>query len=253
MVLGISGILFSLKKMFKERNYSMLMLLTVVIFYQLSIAFFYNLGRFRAPILADMAVFSGIFVLCVADNFRDRLSLKYLFLALIFGVYVVFGAYSLYQRYYEAMVMEFVRPNGTEIATLKAGEKCIFDYGPQSFGNWMGVTLNRGDVVSKEFKVKNPNQTGNLKFMLFNEDKNGFQVVKINGVPHVLKLDKSDDGYYIVPVTLQNGKVRLEIGSGSSKEVNLSMDNQRFYGRSEYNGEVASFEWIMRFYYTDKE
>ena len=126
-----------------------------------------------------------------------------------------------------------------------------------SFGNWMGFTLKCGDVVSKEFKVKNLNQSGKLKFMLFNAEKKGSVLIKINGIPHRFELDKGEDGYYIVPVTLQDGKVKLELisvyGNNSNKEVNLSIDGQRFYGRSEYNSEVVPFEWVMRFYYTDKE
>ena len=256
ILLGISGILFSLKNIFKERNYPLIMLLAVVIFYQLSIAFFYNLGRFRAPILADMAVFSSIFIVAVAENFKNRAMKKYLIGSLTGGAYLIFG-YSIYQRYYESTIMEYVRPNGTEIATLNKGEKCIFDYGPISFGNWMGFSFKCGDTVTKEFKVKNPNQAGKLKFMLTNEERKGTALIKINGTPHTFELDKSADGYYIVPVTLQEGKVKLELisvyGSNSNKEVDLSMDGQRFYKRSWYNDEVIPFEWVMRFYYADKE
>ena len=257
MVLGISGILLMLKKMFKERNYPLLMLLLTIIFYQLSIAFFYNLSRFRAPILADMADFSGIFVLKFIDGVKDKKQLKYLLLSLLGGVYAVFFAYSYYQRYYEASIMQFVRPDGTTIETLNDAEKCIFDYGPRSFGDWMGFTWERGKKVAKKFQVANPAQKGKLKFKLDSLGNRGTAIIKINDKIHRFNIAESNEGYFTVPIQLRNGIVTMELieffGNPNSNEVDLSLDNQRFYSRSEYNGEVMPFEWIMRFYYTEQD
>lgn len=257
MFLGIAGILLTLKGMFKERNYPLIMLFLSIIFYHLSIAFFYNLGRFRMPILPDMAVFAGIFVVKAVADFKNREKIKWLVLSLLGGIYVVFFAYWGYQKYYESMVMTFVRPNGTIINTLNDKEKCIFDYGPMSLGDWMNFTFDKKSLVSKEFKVKDLSQSGKLKFMLSSQGNQGIAVIKINGVIHKFNLAESDNGYFTVPTQLVNGKVNLQLidfyGNKLSKEVELSLDNQRFYSRSEYNGEVVPFEWIMRFYYIEKE
>ncbi len=257
IILGMTGIFLSLKKMFKEKDWAMQMLFLCVIFYQLSIAFFYNLGRFRAPILPDMAVWGGIAVAYLIDGIKskDKRFFKWFGFSLFCGIFLVCFAYSTYRQHYEAIIMTFVRPDGTQINTLNEGEKCIFDYGPMSFGDWKLFTLEKHKKVVKEFKVADLSQEGNLKFMLYGENPTGSALIKINGKTHRFELDKSDNGFYIVPVKLQEGKVTLELlglgGSSRNKTVSLGLDNQRAYSRSQYDNETVPFEWIMRFYYKE--
>ncbi len=85
----------------------------------------------------------------------------------------------------------------------------------------------------------------------------GTAIIKINDKIHRFNIAESNEGYFTVPIQLRNGIVTMELieffGNPNSNEVDLSLDNQRFYSRSEYNGEVMPFEWIMRFYYTEQD
>lgn len=255
MIFGLAGVFYTLKRNFKKRDYAMLGLLVVLFFYHLSIAFFYNLGRFRAPIFGVLAVFAGIFIVEMWQNLREWSRLKFNILALAGSIYLVLFAYSVYQKGWESIVMNYVRPHGTKIKLIEPNSYCIFDYGPRSFGAWQGFMIEKGVKVEKTFDVEDKNATGTLKFMLNAKGGHGIATIRINGKNSVFDLQKSDQGFFTVPVTLQNGKVELELMNfygGISELPDLAIDKQREYSRSKYNGEVLPFEWIMRFYFEEK-
>ena len=207
-----------------------------VVVYWFSIALFYDLSRFRAPILPLCAVFAGGigYFLPKRDVLRFDL---FAVAALLAGVFVSGFAYEFYRGNCEAAVMRLVRPNGTTILD-RDDKPWIFDHGPFTFGGWDGIAAKPGMMVEKRFAVTAP--AGTLRLKVFAE------------TPGMLKLDAGE-------WQLRQGENDLEFplraaGDGvfrftvleTSGNAALVLDTQRDYGRTRINGEKAPGELVAR-------
>ena len=200
------------------------MLYGFVVVYWLSIALFYILSRFRAPILPLAAVFAG----GIADFLtREKLTRRRLLAALaavLAGVFVSGFAYESYRRNCEAAVMRFVRPDGTKIVD-RDGETWIFDHGPRTFGSWQGIAVKPGMKFEKRFS--GVNGKGKIRLTVYDMQAGVFKTVDIPAV--------------------SDGEGWFELNAESVPPGTMPVvDLQRDYGRSRIEGEKAPGEWVMR-------
>ena len=241
LILALSGIFFNLKRMFKERDFGMLLTVSNIIFYGLSIAMFYNLTRFRAPVLPTMAAMGGVFAVQCYENIKQK-DYKFVILALCGGAMIAVGLMPAY-RFYEKYIMRIVRPDGTHIVSI-TGKKAVADNGPANFGGHTLMTLKENDVIEKSFAGVAPDAEGFLQITPFVFQKILFEV---NGKR--IYWDNKNAKTPVIPCRLQNGKVEIKILKFEAELPGLIYDLQRDYKRSKINGEYLDGEWCMKFYY----
>lgn len=242
LILSVGGILYNLKRIFRERDFGTLIVISNIIFYGLSIAMFYNLARFRAPILPSMAMISGIFAVQFYDKCKEK-DVRKVIISLAFGIMIAVAlapAYNSYEKY----IMRTVRPNGTHIKTLN-GQQAVFDYGPANYGGHDIIQVKDGDVIEKTFAGVPENANGILviKPCIFKS-----VLLEVNGRRQWLKTEE-DTLSLTVPCQLVNGKVSLRLLRTDAENPAMLIDSQRNYKRSQFNGQNIDGEWLMRFYY----
>lgn len=241
LILCIGGIFYNLKRMFKERDFGTLITVSNIIFYGLSISMFYNLARFRAPILPAMAVIGGIFAVQCYDKLKAK-DCKKILLALCGGIIIAVAfapAYCSYEKY----IMRAVRPKGTHIIA-QTGQKAVFDYGPANFGGHDIINVKEGDIIEKTFDGIPANTEGFLIISpcLFKRvmlEINGKKLYRTNSKTHSLN----------IPCKLINGKISIRLLHIDAELPAMLFDSQRNYKRSYLNGQNIDGEWLMRFYY----
>ena len=241
--LGLAGMFLFLHRTWKRRSLKWGVLYGFIVFYWGTIAAFYILSRFRAPILPLLTIPAGGFVGLVirqvlnreAARRKDFLLLS--FTALVAGLWLSISAYDTYREHWEPGIMRLVRPNGTRI------KGCSFDHGPFTFGGWQERPIPTGTIFSKRF-AKTP-EKGEVEVSFFAQTDAILQL-RINGKEHTLNL-KSGLQKHRFPVVLLDGEVSFEV-LDSTGEPQAVCDTQRFYDRSTYNGLPLEAEWVMRFY-----
>ncbi len=243
---ALAGIFLSLKKIGKNR---ILPLFLIVFFYWGATAAFYNLSRFRAPVLPVLAVFAGIYVAMLLRHtqIKDWKFVRiYGVLSLLLGVFITWGAYEFYRQNLESSVMRAVRPNGT-ILTLPDKRNVYFYHGPQTFGDWQVLEVKKSDTLQVVFPVisATSNTRSELEFSV-QSMRNGWLTLDING-----KLVRI---HFLSP---EFKKIKVELPENSGKTVTIKVvlnsaeavfivDLQRNYGASSFNGEVLPGELVMR-------
>lgn len=241
LILSISGILYNLKRIFKERDFGTLIVVSNIIFYGLSIAMFYNLARFRAPILPSMAILGGIFAIQLYDKCREK-DYKKVIIALCGGIMIAVAftpAYCSYEKY----IMRVVRPNGTHIIA-RTGQKAVFDYGPVNFGGQDIINVKEGDVIEKTFAGVPANAKG---FLIINPCLFNRVLLEIDGKK--LYWTNSKTKSLNIPCQLTDGKISLRLLRLDAELPAMLYDSQRSYRRSKLNEQDIDGEWQMRFYY----
>lgn len=242
LILSIGGILYNLKRIFKERDFGTLILISNIIFYGLSISMFYNLARFRAPILPSMAVAGGIFAVQFYEKCKAK-DCKKVIIALCGGIFIALAlapAYCSYEKY----IMRLVRPQGTHI-TAKSGQQAVFDYGPVNFGGQSIMAVKEGDIVEKTFAGVPADAKG---FLIINPCLFERVLIEING-KRMYWTNRNTKSLNI-PCQLKNNKVSFKLlRIDAAQGAFMLFDNQRDYRRSLLNGENINGEWQMRFYY----
>ena len=241
LILCIGGILFNLKRIFKERDFGTLITVSNIIFYGLSIAMFYNLARFRAPILPSMAIMGGIFAVQCYGKVKAK-DFKKVLLALCGGIIIAVAFAPAYQSY-EKYIMRLVRPNGTHITAL-SGQKAVFDYGPFYFGGHNIAEVKEGDVIEKTFAGIPGDTKG---FLIINPCLFKRVLLEING--RRMYWTNSKTKSLNLPCKLQDGKITIRLLRIDTEISAMMIDTQRNYGRSQLNGRNIDGEWQMRFYY----
>ena len=206
-----------------------------VVIYWLSIAMFYDLSRFRAPILPLAAVFAG----GVADFLtREKLNRPRILAAaavLLAGLFVSKFSYEFYRKTCERAVMRLVRPDGTKIAD-RDGKIWIFDHGPQTFGGWQGVEAKPGMKLEKRFVGGNGGEA-RLKVFAANP---GVFLTHCGGTTL-----KPGENEVLLGVLPNDGWFAFEIVEAPPGTM-LVLDLQRDYGRTRINGEKAPGELVLR-------
>ncbi|MBP5530855.1 MAG: glycosyltransferase family 39 protein [Lentisphaeria bacterium] len=235
VVLALAGMLLGMERL-KRGEGGIFLLYGFVIVYWLSIAMFYDLSRFRAPILPLAAVFAGV----VADFLSRRKSTPLrrmtAFAAVLAGVFVSAFAYESYRSCCEAAVMRLVRPDGTKIID-RGGETWIFDHGPQTFGSWEGIAAAPGMKLEKRFVGGN---AGKARLKVFSA---GSGVFLTDRGGTTLKPGENELLLGVLPADGRLVFTVLESPPGAM----LVIDRQRNYGRTRINGETVPGELVARF------
>ncbi len=241
LILCIGGILYNLKRIFKERDFGTLILISNIIFYGLSISMFYNLARFRAPILPSMAICGGIFAVQFYEKCKEK-DFKKIIIALCGGIFAALALVPAYNSY-EKYIMRLVRPQGTHIIA-KTGQKAVFDYGPMHFGGQNIMPVKEGDLIEKTFAGVPADTKGflNINPCLFKR-----VLLEING--RKLYWTNSQGKYITIPCQLKDGKIAIRLLHIDADIPAILFDSQRNYQRSMLNGKNIDGEWQMRFYY----
>ena len=152
ITLAIAGLLWSLRRMVKGHT-ALLMLGVLAAVYWGGTALFYNLSRFRAPILPILFVFAGVWcdrAIRVARREGFRAFERRAVPPLLAGVFLCVPAYDLYRNHAEAAIQRLVRPNGVDYEKID-GTRLRFDHGPLTFGGWEPVELRPGLRLEKTF------------------------------------------------------------------------------------------------------
>lgn len=234
IVCGFAGLLI-LGLCYNIRDVRLWWLGGFVVIYWGSIALFYNLSRFRAPILPVLAV-SGAMLL----RRRKRGRAVHIAAAILFSVFICVFAFDSY-RQLEPAIMRCVRPAGTVVPpAIGQVESDVLDHGPISFGAWSEVPLKNGDVLRKDFAVSGK---GKVLWKIFSASYGSMAVRCSNGK--------------VVHLELTPGENTLETAVDDVKTIAFDIlyvpekvfaacDYQRNYSRSRFNGKILSAEWVTR-------
>ena len=235
VVLAVAGMLLGMERL-KRGEGGVWLLYGFVVIYWLSIAMFYDLSRFRAPILPLAAVFAGgvaDFLLRRKSTPQRRMSAV---AAVLAGIFVSVFAYELYRNNCEAAVMRLVRPDGTKIID-RDGKTWIFDHGPQTFGAWEGIAATPGMKLEKRFVG---GTSGEARLKVFATR------------PGVFSTDcgrtslEQGENEVLLGVLPTDGRLSFTVLE-APPEAMLVIDRQRDYGRTRINGETAPGELVVRF------
>ena len=236
VILAVAGALLLLDRL-RRREGNVWLLYGFVVVYWLSIALFYNLSRFRAPILPLLAVMAGgvpNFLLRRKLTSRRRL---FALAAVLFGVFVSFSAYEIYRNSCERAVMRLVRPDGTRIVAC-TGETWVFDHGPETFGGWEDVFLDSGLKIEKRFA--GVRGAGKLRLKVY-----AFQAGELVTGAGVFPLAVGENEVDIPVVSDGEGWFGLRIAAAPPRTM-LEIDRQRDYGRTRIDGEKVPGELVAR-------
>ena len=241
--LGLAGLFLFLRRTWKRRSLRLGILYGFILFYWGTIAAFYILSRFRAPILPLLTIPAGGFIGLVLRQVLNRASsrrkdfLLLSFTALVGGLWISISSYNTYREHWEPGIMRFVRPAGTRI------KGCVFDHGPFTFGGWQERKLVPGMIFSKKFI--NAPETGETEVSFFSQSGGTLQM-RINGQVHDITLKQGLQKHRF-PTKLLGGEVSFEVLEAIGEPA-IVCDTQRIYERSTINGELLEAEWVMRFY-----
>ncbi len=246
LALGMAGMFLLLKRL---RKAPYLALYITVIFYWGATAAFYNLSRFRAPILPEMAVFAGLFVAEIVRRSR-RDEWKFIrsrgVLSLAAGIFFVFGAYEFYRHSLESKVLRLVRPQGMTL-TLP-DQRCVqFYHGPMTFGSWRPVEAPQGTNICVEFpdlKNRNAGQNTEVEFSMQSAHA-GIVVLEVNGVPLSSKFNSVEFKKITVKLPEKTSRVNIKVLYNNADAFFIA-DFQRNYMASKLNGKVLDGELVMR-------
>ena len=240
--LAIAGMLVCLPRLRQGR---WLWLYGLVVIYWGATALFYDLSRFRAPILPAAFVFAGCFAeRSIMLYHRKRPLLKAVILPLVLGIFLVNGAYTLYRQNLEAAMHRFCRPDGI-IYQKQDGTTLQLDHGPFSFGDWQTLPLEAGMTLHKRFAGSSGEKTVTLQWTFY-LPPGGHLRGSVNGKS--FELNQPGMAVLKEDLTLANGTAILYIESASQDTFAL-LDLQRFYGRSSADMQIQPGEFITRINY----
>jgi len=269
LILGVSGLFLYTSKLFipfninsftLNRLYNKLkahpqiyLLLYFVISYSIATAAFYNLARFRVPLLPVIAVFAGSFIQFIVNNIKLR-NKKKIIISLIITVCAIFTvlyAYNFYRYFLEKKIMKIVRPNGT-VSYLK-NKIAIEDYGPFTFGSWSLIPFTTTTVFQKNFILQNNlKKSDEYSISIPVVWKNpGKAEITINRTKQTIMSQKAGKQIYKFPVDNPK-KITIKLIS-SNQQIFLIGDYQRNYERTFKNGTEQKFELVIELYIEEKK
>ncbi len=255
ILLALAGLVWLLPRAWQKHSLGYFLLSYFIIAYAVAVAAFYNLSRFRAPILPILAV-AGAWGLTVFWRKRRqgrRIYWRY-GLALAFGAFFTFAAFDYYRLFLESRVMCLVRPNGVT-ERLETGEWMQLDHGPQTFGQWVGVDLKSGMKLVKNFPpltaAAGPAAEVEITFLA---SKPGRLQFSLNGTDRTVEFPAAEfrSGLALktarFPVVLNAGNDLTLAVKSVAGDIAVLADCQRDYGRSKLDGEALGAEWVMRLF-----
>ena len=219
----------------RKAGFGLWLLYGFVTIYWLSIAIFYDLSRFRAPILPLAAVLAAGALEYVREKpLRERI-LRFA-AAVLAGLWLCVFSYEAYRNYCESAVMRLVRPDGTKIVDVD-GKTWIFDHGPRTFGGWSGIAAKPGMNLEKRFVGGN---RGEARLRVF-AARSGLFLTHHGGTAL-----RPGENEVLLGVLPNDGWFAFEIIEAPPGTM-LAVDLQRDYGRTRIDGEKAPGELVMRF------
>ena len=235
IICGLAGVLL-LFSAFSVRDARLWWLGGFIVIYWGSIALFYNLSRFRAPILPVLAVAAAVLL---RKQFKVRKN--HLLAALLFSVFITCFAYESY-RANEHLIMRLVRPHGTLVPpAIGSREYDLLDHGPITFGAWKECPLTQGMTLGKSFAA---DTQGKVLWKIFSDAANTLIIKTSEGEVHSFELGKGENLiFYHCPKASDAGFTVTFVSGNCS----AACDFQRNYSRSTLNGEKLSAEWVARY------
>jgi len=262
LITGLSGLLLYILKLIEKKSFfsvcsrsllrqvkshpSIYMLLYFSIAYWFATAAFYNLGRFRVPLLPILAIFSGGYIQYAIDCTKRRKNIARLILVLTTAIFIVMFSYDIYRYSFEKSIIKYVRPNGT---TSNLGDKFLIeDNGPMSFGSWHLISLGLDKIYKKKFIVPQKMQKGAnclVSFPLICSGS-GKAVISVNGTDHTITFSKAERKTHVFRVE-NCCEIILKLKE-SDRAIYILGDYQRDYNRTLLNGVPQPYELVMRIY-----
>ena len=218
------------------------LILYFIFSYNLATSAFYNLSRFRAPLIPLLAVFAGAFVSFAFKYTKiSKRNILTLVFCLLIGLFIVLFSFDFYREVYEAKVMSFVRPNGTSVDL--GSYTMLEDNGPLSFGGWEIIPFEKNIQVKKVFSLSEGDKnSGKFIFSLpIIWSKPGRAQLLINGKPVDISSDKMGKKTY--EFTINSSSIELSL-INSNVPLMLLVDYQRDYGRTIINNKTEPFELV---------
>lgn len=235
---GLAGLLYGVCRAVRRRDWGLLWLCYLAAGFCSATAAFYDLSRFRAPILPLLCVFSGCFIVwsirSVKRNRRKGIACA---AVMIFAVFIVWNGYDFYSHNCEARIMKLARPNGVKVGGM------TLDNGPMSFGGWNEYYPAPGDVVTKTL-MADPALPGEAELTLFCRELPGRISFLIDGKPYSFAISKPVE---TVKFPVQGNNAVIEIVT-VSPGLALIYDTQRDYGRTLLNGKPLAGELVFRLF-----
>ena len=213
-----------------------------ILFYNLATSAFYNLSRFRAPLIPLLAVFAGAFVSFAFKyakiSKRNILSVVF---CLLIALFIVIFSFDFYCTVYEAKVMSFLRPNGTCVDL--GSYTMLEDNGPRSFGGWEIIPFNKNIQIIKDFSL--PEEYKDRHNFIFSLPiiwaKPGRAQLLVNGKTIDISSDKMGKKNY--EFTINKPSITFSL-INSNVQLVLLVDYQRDYGRTVINNQTEPFELV---------
>ncbi len=228
-------------------------LISFIVLFCFATAAFYNLSRFRLPVIPLLCISSGIFAVSLTRSYRLR-NWRLLFLARLvpfcISVFVVSHLYAYYRSNIESAIMAFARPGG--VVSELADQILIMDNGPYSFGGWDELELKESDEILKVFSIPDSivRTYGSKKTVLkipFVFLKPGSALFEVNGDVKEISSDAAGLHEISSELPLGSGKFSIVL-LRSDAPIILLCDKQRNYGRTVFNGYKQAFELVAKLY-----
>lgn len=247
LAVGIAGMLLMIKRLRRSSYWAVYI---TVIFYWGATAAFYNLSRFRAPVLPVLAVFAGIFIdeMIRRSRRNDWKFVKtYGILAAIIGVFITLGAYEFYRTMLEKYIIRLVRPQGTVLKL--PDDRCVnFYHGPMTFGGWQPVEAKVNTLLEVAFPTveKHSVLPAEVEFSV-QSSRAGALVLSVAGVPVNTAFQSPEFKKITVrlPQEFKSNNIKVKVLYNSAEAFFIA-DHQRDYSASKVNGKVIPGELVMR-------
>jgi hypothetical protein len=247
IMLGAGGILLLLGR--ARRSPAGAAVCCCALLYWVSVAVFYNLCRFRVPVIPLLCVPAGVFTVMMmrAALTGNRGGLfKFYAPALLFGAALTFGLYDFYRNNLEAGVMRLARPSGIVVG-LQDGETMVLDNGPMSFGGWSLEQVNGSVRIEKILRAPAAGKAPAVFELTLAAGSPGEAIVSVNGSEKKIPLRRPGllTETFSVPAP-EDGKFDIKIQSSPSARVYYVLDTQRSHNRTKVNGLNAGAELVCR-------
>ncbi len=252
--LGASGVLYFLRRAWKDRDRKILMLYGFFFSFYLAVIVFYILSRFKAPVIPLLAIFGGGILWSQYNDWKSAESKAKIITAgkcllwLLAGFWLSCAAYNTY-RQCEPAVNRIIYPDGIAL-DLNGDTVHYFDYGPFPFGGWCVEEMRPGMKISKKFSGMP--DVKDAQFALMLSSREPVQVLlQVNGVPHPMAFpaippEKSDRRMVLLKAPVINGGLTVEVAVIEGGKLYAVYDIQRNYQRSWLNGDSIDGEWVIR-------
>ena len=239
-------IFLSLRKIFTGKEHLLITILFVLL-YNLAMAAFYNLARFRVPCVPLLCVLGGCGVIFFLQHFRKgvncRQQIMLALLALFFAWFLAYPGSMYYRNNIEPGIMRLVRPHGIDVPN-RTGGRLIYDNGPRLQGGWQPAVA---ESLFKTFSPKNPIPAGEkvkLTIPVVCRNTGERPIIRIND----LVLDLS----HLRKEVLDTVQVEIPYPEDRffrialSENVCIFLDLQRAYGRTfDKNGLSLNSELVI--------